>query len=110
MGDMKKILAVVCAVLAGVALADLKKDAKKNLEWFPKEIREAEPVDVKRFDFAPGVEYGYVYCNKLFGHPGDVHAVRIEIEKAKLRPTIREGAFLPGDDKKGRLIKSSKDG
>ena len=60
MGDMKKILAVVCAVLAGVALADLKKDAKKNLEWFPKEIREAEPVDVKRFDFAPGVEYGYV--------------------------------------------------
>lgn len=107
MGDMKRILAVVCAVLAGVALADLKKDAKKNLEWFPKEIREAEPVDVKRFDFAPGVEYGYVYCNKLFGHPGDVHAVRIEIEKAKLRPTIREGAFLPGDDKKGRLMTTS---
>ena len=100
---MKKILAVVCAVLSGVAPADQKKD----LEWFPKEIRDAEPVDVKRFDFAPGVEYGYVYCNRLFGHPGDVHAVRIELAKAKLRPLVRQGAFESRENKKGRLKTTS---
>lgn len=104
---MKKLLSIAVVFVAAVGLADLKNEAKKDLEWFPKEIRESAPVDVRRFDIAPGVEYGYVYCNKLFGHPGDVHAVRIEIAKAKLHPMVREGAFSACADKKQRLMTTS---
>ncbi len=95
------LLATALTIAGGAAAAPDEKD----LLWFPQQIRDASPEIATRFDFATGVEYGYVYCRDLFGHPGDVHAVRIELGKAKLRPHIDEGALLP--DKKGRLKTTS---
>ena len=92
----------VAAVTASAAPAELDR---KAIVWFPKEIQAASPAIAKRFDFARGVEYGYVYCTNLFGHPGDVHAVRIELGKAAVRPHIDEGALNP--DKKARLRTTS---
>ncbi len=97
------LFATVALASAFGAMAD--ELDRKALEWFPQQIREAAPETAIRFDFAPGVEYGYVYCTNLFGHPGDVHAVRIELGKAALRPHMDEGALL--SDKKGRLKTSS---
>ena len=77
----------------------------KALSWFPSEVQAASPSIVKRFDFMPGVEYGYVYCKNLFGHPGDIHAVRIELGKAAIRPHVDEGALVA--DKSSRLRTTS---
>lgn len=90
----KTLLALTATAFSCLALAAPKPDPKA-LAWFPEEVRAAQPVIVTRFDFAPGVEYGYVYCKKLFGHPGDIHAVRIELAKAKIRPHIDEGSLVP---------------
>ena len=96
--------AALAAVQAASAAAFGKPDAT-TLAWFPAEVREAAPSAAARFDLAPGVEYGYVYCQSLFGHPGDIHAVRIDLEKAALRPHIDEGALH--QDKKQRLSTTS---
>jgi len=61
--------------------------------WFPQQVRDAGLTDVRRFDFAPGVEYGYAYATNLFGHLGDMHVVRIELGKVKVRPFVEEGAL-----------------
>lgn len=102
----KSLVAVFLAATAacGVFAASPKLD-KKAVAWFPKEIQEASPSIATRIDLAPGVEFGYVYCKKLFGHPGDIHAVRIDLAKAKVRPHIDEGALLP--DMKLRLRTTS---
>lgn len=74
---------------------------KKALAWFPKEVHESAPQIAKRIDFAPGVEYGYVFCNKLFGNPGDIHAIKIDLTKAKVKPMLYEGSTM--QNKKLRL-------
>lgn len=65
---------------------------KKAIDLFPPQIKEASPVETRHIEIATGIEYAYVYCRRLFGHPGDIHAVRIDCEKAKIRPYISEGA------------------
>ena len=97
--------ALSLAIAFATANAAPAKLDRKAVAWFPKEIQKASPTIAKRFDLARGVEYGYVYCTNLFGHPGDVHAVRIELGKAKIRPHIDEGALNP--DKKARLRTTS---
>ena len=92
----------IATATASAAPAELDRGA---LAWFPNEIQASSPAIARRFDFARGVEYGYVYCTNLFGHPGDVHAVRIELGKAAVRPHIDEGALNP--DKKARLRTTS---
>ena len=96
---------LLLAALAGNLGAAPAAVDPKALAWFPEEVRAASPTIAKRIDFAPGVEYGYVYCQKLFGFPGDIHAVRIELGKAAIRPHIDEGARHA--EKKLRLRTSS---
>lgn len=97
-------LFLAAALLAGSAAAAPGQPDAKALAWFPREIQAASPSIAIRFDFAPGVEYGYVYCQDLFGHPGDIHAVRIELGKAKIRPHIDEGSLHPD---KGKRLKTT---
>ncbi len=100
-------------ILAGVlvlalALAARGAEAVRGeaaAAWFPEKVRAAAIVDAARWDFAPGVEYGYAYCTNLFGRAGDLHVVRIEIAKAALKPWIDQGAFA--SNKLQRLSRSS---
>ncbi len=77
-----------------MAVTNLFAIDKKALEWFPKEIQESSPLEAIQFDFAPGVEYGYVYCKDLLGGPNDLHVVKIDLAKASLRPEIEERSVL----------------
>lgn len=97
---------IVLAVMAACALQGFSAPVDpKAAEWFPKEVREAELQQATRFDLAPGVEYGYAYMGKLFGHPGDLHVVKIDLAKAKVRPFVEEGALR--EDKSKRLRTTS---
>ncbi len=87
-----------------MAAGTLFASDKKALEWFPQEIKNSSPEDVRRIDISPGVEYGYVYCTNLFGHPGDLHVIKIDIKKSKLIPVFEERSIL---DRERRLRRTS---
>lgn len=94
--SFKSFFAAVLS-FAGLA-ASVQGGEKHRVEiapWFPEQVRQAKLVEARHFSFAPGVEYGYGYMENLFGHAGDVHVVRIELAKAKVRPYVEEGAFRP---------------
>ncbi len=86
-------------LLTAVSLfgANKKELDQKALAWFPKEIKESSPHVAIQFDFAPGVEYGYVYCENLLGGPNDLHVVKIDLAEAALMPKIDERSSLSKD-------------
>lgn len=91
---MKKILFAIAFVTSLISYAAPKQKVELA-PWMPEQIRQAKPVEARTFPFAPGVEYCYCYLKNLFGHPGDVHVVRIELAKAGIRPYVEEGSFRP---------------
>lgn len=97
---MKKtaiLLLSAISFLAGCASVALDSDGNpvKVASWFPKQIRESEILAANSFPIAKGVDYGYAYLGNLFGRSGDVHVVRIDLKKAKVRPYVEEGSFRP---------------
>lgn len=98
------LFALVC-LFGAFGCATVRDCDPKAVKWFPQEVRDASPVLAKRFDLAPGVEYGYIYCTNLFGHVGDIHAVRVDLAKAEVRPFIDEGSLIA--DKSKRLVTTS---
>lgn len=94
---MNKILSIIILEFSLLCFLHGTTPQGKDLAWFPKEVAASKPLDCKRFDIAKGVEYGYVFCEDLFGHPGDIHAVKINLSKAPIRPFINEGSLI--DDK-----------
>lgn len=90
---MKVFGSVLAAAFALAASGAEVVRGEKAAAWFPEKVRAAAIADAARWDFAPGVEYGYAYCTNLFGRAGDLHVVRVELAKAAVRPWIDQGAF-----------------